>query len=114
MVMDETIYTESNLGKRLNKVKKTETGRLIFKDKTIPLICKIVIGRDRSNNAFIDDKLVSRFHAVIQKIKDSYFVMDLHSTNGTFVNGKRVPQDKYVKLKTNDVILVGKTELTIL
>jgi pSer/pThr/pTyr-binding forkhead associated (FHA) protein len=57
--------------------------------------------------------MVSRFHALIQKIKDDYFIKDLCSANGTFVNNTKVPENKYIKLKKGDIILLGRTELTI-
>ena len=112
--MDKTVSIESNLGKRLNKIKKIEERCLVFKDKQIPLVSKISIGRDPKNNVVLNDKMVSRFHAEIQKIKNDFFVTDLNSSNGTFVNNIKVPEGKYVKLKENDKIRLGKNELTII
>lgn len=112
--MDKTISVESNLGKRLDKIKKSDARCLWFKGKEIPLVTKITIGRDPRNSVSIDDKMVSRFHAEIQKIKNEFFVKDLNSSNGTYVNRKKVPEGKYVKLEDNDVIQVGKNELTII
>ncbi|MCK5569973.1 MAG: FHA domain-containing protein, partial [Spirochaetes bacterium] len=82
--------------------------------KKVPLVSKIKLGRDKSNNIVIDDNLVSRFHALVHKIKNDYFVKDLNSSNGTFINNEMVPKNRYVKLKKNDVIRIGKTELSIL
>jgi len=112
--MDETISTNSNLGKRLNKIKKPETRCLWFQGKEIPLVSKITIGRDRSNSLVLDDRMVSRNHALIQKIKDAYFVRDLNSSNGTFINNLRIPKDKYFKLQKNDLIRIGKVEISII
>ena len=50
---------------------------------------------------------------MIQKIKSVYYVKDLDSKNGTFVNGVRVPKDKYVKLNSSDVLCIGRTEIAI-
>jgi pSer/pThr/pTyr-binding forkhead associated (FHA) protein len=61
----------------------------------------------------LDDSLVSRQHARIQKIKDAYFITDLSSSNGTYVNGTRVPEGKYVKLSKQDIITLGRTELRV-
>ena len=44
--------------------------------------------------------------------KNDYYIKDLNSTNGTLVNDELVPKDKYVKLKMNDKIKIGRTELT--
>jgi pSer/pThr/pTyr-binding forkhead associated (FHA) protein len=109
--MDGTIKGNSNLGERLNKLPKKETCFLIFEDKKIPLATKITIGRSDTNDIIIDDTLVSRFHAVIQKIDKDYFIKDLNSTNGTIVNNETVPKDKYIKLNCDDVISIGRTKL---
>ena len=112
--MDETIHVNSQLGKRLSKIKKTDTRAIVFQGQKIPLVSKITLGRDRKNNIVVDDKMVSRIHCLIQKIKEDYFIKDLDSSNGTFVNTMKVPANKYVKLQKGDIICLGKTELTIL
>jgi pSer/pThr/pTyr-binding forkhead associated (FHA) protein len=109
----KTINLESNLGKRLNQIKKIESRHLLFMGKEISLVSKITLGRDERNSVVVDDKMVSRFHAVIQKIKEDYFIKDLKSSNGTFVNNEPVPAGKYVKLGKDDVIRLGKNELKI-
>ena len=81
---------------------------LIFKKRRIELELKISIGRADDNDLIIaDDMLVSRHHCIIQKIKDSYFLKDENSSNGTFLNGCRVPPDKYVRLNSGDRISIG-------
>ena len=112
--MDETIHIDSKVGKRLYKIKKTDSRAIVFKGQKIPLISKIKMGRDKSNNIVVDDKMVSRSHCLIQKIKEDYFIKDLNSSNGTYVNALRVPTNKYVKLEKGDIIRLGKTELSIL
>ena len=111
--MDNTINIQSNIGKRLDQVKKTDSLSISFHGKKIPLVSEIKIGRDTSNDIVLDDKLVSRYHAVLQKIKADYFIKDLNSSNGTFVNNQKVPKNKYVKLKSNDVLRIGKTDLAM-
>ena len=105
--MDETIMTESPIGKRLEKIKKKESRCLIFNGKRITLTSKIIIGRSSGCDVVIDDMLVSREHAEIQQIKSAYFIKDLDSRNGTFVNDKKVPHGKYLKLTPNDTIRLG-------
>ncbi len=111
--MDETIYQKSGLGQHLERVRKTEVHWLRCQGQSFPLAARITIGRDKENMIHVDDNLVSRRHAVIQKIKEAYFVSDLESRNGTFVNEKRVAAGSYIKLSLGDVIRVGKTELKI-
>jgi pSer/pThr/pTyr-binding forkhead associated (FHA) protein len=112
--MEETLNNDSNLGKRLNKIKKSEARCILFAGQEIPLTAKITIGRDKSNKIVLDDVMVSRFHAVIQKIKNAYFLMDMGSKNGTEINGMAVPRDKYILIHPNDVIKFGRTDFSIL
>lgn len=66
------------------------------------------IGRMEANSLVIDDPTVSRFHAEIYRDGKFYYVRDLESTNGTFVNGKPV---RVKKLNNGDIITVGNTRL---
>ena len=50
---------------------------------------------------------------MIQKIKGAYFIKDEKSTNGTLINGKKIPDEKYVKLYIGDKITIGSTTLVI-
>lgn len=113
-MQDETIISSSKVGQRLEAiVKKEQVSCLMFENGQIPIVSKISIGRSQDNDVVIDSKLASRYHAVIQKIKDDYFLKDLESTNGTLLNGMQIPKDKYVKLGHSDTITIGKTKLTI-
>jgi len=62
------------------------------------------IGRKAENDIVIDNMAVSGFHAQLIKSNDTVYVEDLNSTNGTFVNGKKV--SKHI-LNNGDVILIG-------
>ena len=48
------------------------------------------IGRADDNDVVVDDRWVSRYHAQVQRDPGGYRAMDLHSKNGTFVNGRRI------------------------
>lgn len=110
--MDETIYTSSPVGQRLERLTETESvSYLMFNNSRISLVAKITIGRATDNNIVIDSKLASRQHAIIQKIKDDYYLMDLGSTNGTLINGKDIPANKYFKLHKGDNITIGTDHL---
>jgi pSer/pThr/pTyr-binding forkhead associated (FHA) protein len=85
----------------------------MFNHKKVELVAKITIGRDSDNDVVVDNKLASRHHAMIQKIKDAYFIKDVGSTNGTFINGVRIPNEKYVKLNPGDKISIGNMSLVI-
>ncbi len=109
----KTILYQSTVGQRLSKVRKPETMFLVYQGRRIPIVSRITIGRDATNAVVVDDILASRRHAVIQKVQDQYFIEDLASTNGTFVNGKPVPPGKYLRLHPQDIILIGRTELSL-
>lgn len=67
----------------------------------------LLIGREGAD-VVIDETKISRKHAEISLLgPDAYFIRDLASTNGTFVNGRRVT-DK-VPLKSGDRIRIGDT-----
>lgn len=69
---------------------------------------KISIGRNSKNDIHIDNPAVSSSHAVIKKVMNSYFIEDLGSTNGTFVNETKI--DKY-ELLEGDEVIIGKHSL---
>ena len=104
---DSTISGESPVGKRLGKIPKATIRCLVHDGRKIALSDEMSLGRDRENDIVIDDPLVSRFHAVVRRIRDAYWVEDLESTNGTWVNGKRVEPGRSVRLSAGDVVKVG-------
>ncbi|MBW8742151.1 MAG: FhaA domain-containing protein [Gaiellaceae bacterium] len=70
---------------------------------------KVVIGRSRDCDIQLADANVSRRHAELRQEGASYWIVDLGSTNGIEVNGKRV---KRAKLRTGDTITLGSTAIT--
>ena len=111
---DTTIMSSSPVGQHLEKIADTsQVSYLMFNKKKIELVAKITVGRDTDNSVVVDNKLASRHHCVIQKIKDAYFLKDENSTNGTFLNGSRIPPDKYVRLNPGDKITVGGSTIVM-
>ena len=111
---DETIVTNSPVGKHLDSIGEARPASyLMFNKKKVELVAKITIGRESDNDVVVDNKLASRHHAMIQKIKDAYFLRDEGSTNGTFINGVKIPKEKYVKLNPGDKITIGNMNLVI-
>ncbi len=64
------------------------------------------IGRASLNHIVIDNPAVSAQHAIIARFEDSYLLKDLHSTNGTQVNGVPITDDD-AELKDGDKIRFG-------
>ena len=69
---------------------------------------RVVIGRSKDADIQVEDPNVSRRHAEVRQEGAAYWVVDLDSTNGTEINGRRL---KRAKLRPGDTITVGSTEL---
>jgi ABC-type multidrug transport system ATPase subunit len=66
---------------------------------------RIRIGRDSGCDWHIDDLNVSRNHAeIVQNSSGNYEIVDLKSTNGTFLNGARIKREI---LKTGDIVSIS-------
>lgn len=74
--------------------------------KEYPLLKEsITIGRQEGNTIVIDNLAVSSFHARIDVAGSDFILNDLQSTNGTFVNDKKVASHKLIH---GDYIIIGK------
>ena len=70
---------------------------------------RILLGRSRECDIQVEDANVSRRHAELRQEGASYWIVDLESTNGIEVNGRRV---KRAKLDSGDSFTVGSTDIT--
>lgn len=66
------------------------------------------LGRHPSNTVRLVDREVSKEHATIERMGRDYILRDLGSSNGTFVNGKRVAE---LRLRDGDEISLGTSKL---
>ena len=64
----------------------------------------MTIGRDSDADVTLDDSSVSRRHATLSQVNSQFFIEDLGSTNGTYLNKKRI---SIHVLKNGDLIQVG-------
>jgi pSer/pThr/pTyr-binding forkhead associated (FHA) protein len=69
---------------------------------------KMTIGRSKDCDIQLPDPNVSRKHAEVRQEGAAYWAVDLDSTNGMEVNGRR---QKRAKLRQGDRITLGSTEL---
>ena len=69
------------------------------------------LGRDVNNSIVIDDDFVSATHAALTYRGRAWYVEDLGSTNGTFVNGSQV--DGLAPLAFGDEVQVGQARLRL-
>lgn len=74
--------------------------------KVVPLNKdRMTLGRRPYNDIVVDNLAVSGEHAALQVIGHEYFIEDLNSTNGTFINEQKI---KRQILKNGDTIEIGK------
>lgn len=77
-------------GKTLKKVRLDET--------------KFLIGRSELCDLYINSRFVSQYHALLIRTDEALHLVDLHSTNGTFVNSRRISSKV---LQHDDVLSIG-------
>ena len=84
-----------------------KTGENIMLNKRI-----FTIGKDSLHVDYYlkDNSAISRKHAQIRQEADGVYIEDCHSTNGTFVNNRRVSEDHPQILTSGDVIRLGNEE----
>jgi pSer/pThr/pTyr-binding forkhead associated (FHA) protein len=71
----------------------------------------LTIGRSPNSDLFLDDVTVSRHHARVLRDEGGFWVEDLNSLNGTYVNRKRIEQHR---LFDGDELQIGKFKLAFL
>ena len=69
---------------------------------------RVVIGRSKDCDVQVADPNASRRHAELRQEGSAYWLIDLDSTNGSSVNGRRTAR---AKLDSGDVITIGSTDL---
>lgn len=100
----EVLLKAADAGAFLQVVHGREVGRVLPLGRA-----ELVIGRSRTCGLCLDDPAVSRRHAKVAEADDGTFcLVDLHSANGTFVNGRRVGS---VTLFAGDRVQIGGTLL---
>jgi hypothetical protein len=73
----------------------------------------LLIGRGKDNDIVLLEQDVSREHARLQRGPQGWTLVDLGTTNGTFVNGKRLPAQDPHLLRPGDRITIGSSVLAI-
>jgi ABC-type multidrug transport system ATPase subunit len=72
---------------------------------------KVTIGRTEENDIVLDHPMVSRYHAMIEKLGTRFRLKDLNSTNGVFVNGVRIENESW--LTDGDTITIGASDFVL-
>ncbi len=73
-----------------------------------PLGARTTLGRHPENNIRLTDREVSKEHAAIERNGAAFVLRDLGSSNGTFVNGRRIRE---LKLREGDELVIGNCRL---
>lgn len=71
----------------------------------------VTLGRSTRNDVCLEDILISRLHAEIREEGGAYWLADLGSANGTFLNGERLQAP--VRIQAGDIIQMGRSLLTV-
>ena len=95
--------TFENTQPKLTITRHGETVRDILIDRP-----RYLIGRSEHNDIYINSKFISRHHAMFVCNGADTYLMDLNSTNGTYVNSRRISNQVLVN---NDVISIGNHRL---
>jgi hypothetical protein len=89
--------------------------RLIIFDQTVRGVelgrDPLVLGRSRQADIPIRDRLLSRRHCILLPTREGSSIVDLNSSNGTFLNGVRVEKEK---VNSEDIIEIGNTVMVLL
>jgi type II secretory pathway predicted ATPase ExeA len=83
------------------------SGRTIVAEVTLNRP-RMVLGRDDSCDISLDSRYVSRFQNLFLETSEGWMLIDLSSTNGCFVNGRRVREHR---LRDGDLIAVGHHQM---
>jgi hypothetical protein len=104
------VYSPSREARPLEAPQGRRQALLVGQDRRSVLSgSRVVLGRSREADIVLQDPNVSRRHAELRRDEGGWQVVDLGSTNGIKVNGRRVDQQP---LSPGDQITIGVTDLT--
>ena len=98
--------SSGSTGQPVGRILLASAGKTVMERELKP--GRLVIGRTPDNDLQIDSKFISRHHCQIVTQADSCLIEDLNSTNGIYVQSKRV---RRYNLNDGDVVQVGQHEI---
>ncbi len=106
----------SHLGISLRRQQRGGNRVVVVKSDTqsgneIEILDVSVLGRSDGADVYLDDPYASEFHMRLVSNENELVVHDLGSTNGTYVNGRRITAP--TNLRRGDNIQVGKTVMEV-
>lgn len=79
---------------------------------SVPLAPTINLGRTADSTVLLEDDYASSRHAqLVQRDAETWMVTDLNSTNGTYLNGKRLTQP--MPMTVDDILRIGRTMMKL-
>ena len=111
LVASRPRFTSAAEGGALTPVKVQLRILELGRERHFEGMCPLTIGRDRGVELVLADSEVSRRHARLETRGNIVYVRDLHSSNGTYLNGRRI--DAAIETREGDEIDVGATRLTV-
>jgi pSer/pThr/pTyr-binding forkhead associated (FHA) protein len=94
-------------------VRFSVSGRNVQRDLSFEIGKRLSIGRTKENDIAVEDASVSKIHASLMLNSEGQFIVaDTGSTNGTFIDGKRISYGKAMTFETSQKLMVGTVELT--
>jgi len=104
--VEQAPLPQPELAQTVGRILLASGGKTVLERELRP--GRLVIGRTPDNDLQIDSKFISRHHCQIVTQPDSCVIEDLNSTNGIFVQSKRVRRHN---LNDGDVVQVGQHEV---
>ena len=94
-----------------NETKREKQAALIKENGAAYILCadSISVGRSRNNDIRLTDATVSRNHALLSKTNGKWFVTDLDSTYGTFINGNKISSPH--EINGGDILGISEEKL---
>ena len=118
IIMYKDIKNGGKKSRRLNRrsfgleIVNAGNNNNLRKGAVIPIRGEVSIGRKSNNLLILDDPYASGYHARVYARNNAYILEDLHSTNGTLLNGTKVNGKTYIKV--GDEIRVGNTSFKVI
>jgi len=104
--LEQTALSSTGISPTVARILLANGGKTVMERELKP--GRLVIGRTPDNDLQIDSKFISRHHCQIVTQADSCLIEDLNSTNGIYVQSKRV---RRYNLNDGDVVQVGQHEI---
>ena len=105
---------QATLNKELAKAKEQEACLIIIRGtpqghRYFLTQAEMTLGRDATADITVSDQSISRKHAKVTKQDDKIFITDLGSSNGSFINDKKIEPGKAMPLVKEDMIKLGNS-----